>query len=104
MITSENLPIHEMIDLVVVVVRSTDPTMVGLQGRISDETKNTFTVERPDGKQVMVQKVSNGFEFRVAGGRLVRLDGSAIAYRPQDRIKKLGIKGNRKSGLGGSNE
>ncbi|MEE6210127.1 ribonuclease P protein component 1 [Salarchaeum sp. III] len=45
MLTPENLPRHELVGLHVEVVDSTDPSRVGIAGRIVDETMRTLLVE-----------------------------------------------------------
>jgi ribonuclease P protein subunit POP4 len=94
MISSKNLQIHEFVDLRVNIVRSTDAGFTGINGKIIDETKNTLVVQKDDGRYIVVQKKDNVFEFILKGNERVQVDGSNIMYRPQDRIKKLGIKGN----------
>lgn len=78
---------HELIGLEVS-VRSPHPGWDGLSGRIVDETKNTFLVERASGPAVMVPKRGQRFEFRV-GDALVEVRGDDIIFRPEDRTKKV---------------
>lgn len=85
----QDLPVHEFIDLKVHVFKSCDPNISGLNGRIIDETKNTFRIERSDGDRVIVQKSKNVFEFTLENDLKVAIEGDAIMIRPQDRIKKL---------------
>lgn len=87
-----NLPVHELIDLTVAITDSSDPGLIGIGGKVVDETKNTLLVEKADGKMITVQKEKNVFEFKLSGNERVLLDGGDIAYRPQDRIKKINIK------------
>jgi ribonuclease P protein subunit POP4 len=84
-----DLPVHEFIDLEVDIKESTDPNLIGLSGRIIDETKNTFRIERSsDGKRIIVQKSKNVFEFNVEDQQIA-IKGDDLTVRPQDRIKKL---------------
>ena len=76
---------HELIGLAVVVRRSTDPSLVGLRGRVVDETRNTFIVETAKGEK-RVQKKGAEFAFGAEG---VRVLGDEILFRPEDRIKKV---------------
>lgn len=76
---------HELIGLQVEVVSSTDPTHVGLRGRVVDETRNTLTLEIGTA-EAMVPKRSSVFRFKV--GRDVEIEGERILYRPEDRIKR----------------
>lgn len=83
-----NLLVHEMIGRKVCVVRSTDPGIQGLEGRILDETMNTLVISNSNGARVQVQKAKNSFQFDVDGQK-VTLEGDNFMFRPQDRIKKL---------------
>ena len=59
----------------------------GMSGRVSDETKNTFTILSA-GTERMVPKPGNGFMFTYKGKEIV-IEGSEILHRPEDRIKKV---------------
>jgi len=80
-----NLRKHELIGLSVVVSGATDPSLVGLLGVVTDETRNTITVETPKGEK-RVAKHGASFTFDVQGG--VRVAGDDLLFRPEDRIKK----------------
>lgn len=80
-----NLRKHELIGLGVEVVRATDPSLVGLKGRVVDETRNMLLVETGGGEK-MVPKRGNRFRFDIQGG--TEVEGDDIAFRPEDRIKK----------------
>lgn len=75
---------HELIGLSVVIRRATDPTLVGLRGRVVDETRNTFLVETPKGEKRVPKK---GAEFAF-GSEGVPVEGDDLLFRPEDRIKK----------------
>lgn len=57
-----------------------------ISGRVVDETKNTLTIES-DGKERMIPKSSNEFQFTYQGKRIA-IKGDEIKHRPEDRIKK----------------
>lgn len=78
----------ELIGLPATVVASTDPGLVGLAGRVVDETLRTFTLRRADGREVRVGKAESTFEFATPRGP-VRVSGAAIEFRPEDRTKKV---------------
>jgi ribonuclease P protein subunit POP4 len=80
-----NLRKHELIGLQVAVVRATDPSLLGLGGRVVDETRNTLLVETVRGEKT-VPKRGTRFRFDVQGG--TEVEGDDIAFRPEDRIKK----------------
>jgi RNase P/RNase MRP subunit p29 len=78
---------HELIGLFVT-VKSRDAGFDGLVGRVVDETKHTFLVERTSGPEVVVAKRGNDFDFRVGNARFV-IRGDDIHFRPEDRTKKV---------------
>lgn len=78
---------EEFIGLHVKVKDCTDPCWKGKSGIIIDETKNTFLIKIGN-KQKMIAKKTATFEFKVDGRQII-LNGSKIAYRPENRIKKV---------------
>lgn len=82
----ENLTKHELIGLVVEVVKSPDPAKAGIKGKIVDETRNTFTIDCK-GKEKIIPKAECTFRFSL-GHDVVEVDGSVLVSRPEDRIKK----------------
>ena len=83
-----NLIRHELIGLRVEIKESSDPTIVGLKGRVVDETYNTFKIECEDGKERTVIKKTCVFIFILPTGERVEVDGKLLVARPEDRIKK----------------
>jgi ribonuclease P protein subunit POP4 len=78
----------ELIGMAASIVASTDPGLVGLAGRIVDETLRTLTLRRADGREVRVGKAESTFEVATPRGP-VRIAGAAIEFRPEDRTKKV---------------
>ena len=76
----------ELIGLKVKVLKSTCRNLVGKEGIVVDETKNTLVIENH--KLARVAKLGAEFEFTVGNKKIV-LKGSEIAYRPEDRIKRM---------------
>lgn len=83
-----NVAKGELIGLRVRVSASNDPGLKGLEGLVVDETRNTLCVERADGREIVVPKAGQTFAFSTARGTF-ELPGSAIAYSPEDRTKKI---------------
>jgi RNase P/RNase MRP subunit p29 len=73
-----------------VTVESAHAGWNGLEGRVVDETKHTFLVERPLGSETTVPKAGQRFVFRVGNERFVVL-GDEIMFRPEDRTKKVRV-------------
>ena len=78
---------EELIGLKVKIKECKDTSWIGKSGLILDETKNTFLIKIDD-KQKKIAKNIATFEFDYEGKKLL-LNGSKIAYRPEDRIKKV---------------
>jgi len=78
---------HELVGLNANVVDSENKALVGMKGKIVDETRNMLTIDY-DGKlkrliksQVILQLSYKGHAYEVNGKMLVN--------RPEDRIKKI---------------
>ena len=84
MITTDNITSHEFIGLDTQVTESTNPQVVGLNGRIINETKSMFTINTEKGIK-SVPKSVNSWKFSIAGKDVV-VKGDKIAKRPFDRI------------------
>ena len=78
---------HEFIGLETKVVRSSNLFVVGISGRVVDETRKTFTILHK-GKRRVVIKDTAVFDFVMPDGTVVEIDGKVIIGRPEDRIKK----------------
>ena len=78
---------EEFIGMNVKIKECKDPSWIGKSGLIVDETKNTFLIETKNEKKIIAKKTAI-FEFE-HGGKKITLEGSKIAYRPEDRIKKV---------------
>ncbi|HII15292.1 MAG TPA: ribonuclease P protein subunit [Nanoarchaeota archaeon] len=77
---------HELIGLEIEVVTSPNSSLVGIKGKIIDETRNTLRIQ---GRGKVLTIMKNAIVFRASiGGRIVEIDGSSIMGRPEDRIKK----------------
>ena len=73
----------EFIGKNVTVSEHSDPSLRGVSGKIIGESRETITIEN-GGIQKMISKRPGKFMFE--NGELV---GDKIAYRSQDRIKKV---------------
>jgi len=85
MITPKNLIQHELIGLDVEIEKSSNKFHVGLKGLVVDETKNLITIRTEKGLK-KIQKMKTDLVFNL-DGKKVRVDGSKIVARPEDRIK-----------------
>jgi ribonuclease P protein subunit POP4 len=87
MMTPENLIKHELIGLKVKVVGSTNQSQVGLEGEVSDESRNTLTIQTDSGSK-SIPKGQATFEFILPSGERVKVEGKLLVARPEDRLKK----------------
>ena len=86
-ITKENLIRHELIGLQVSVIHSSDPTHVGIKGKVIDETKNMLMIS--DGvKKRWIQKDVAVYSFTLPDKSIVEVEGEEILGKPVERIKK----------------
>jgi len=84
MITADNIVSHEFIGLHTEITKSTNPEIIGLNGRIINETKSMLTLNTENGTKSFA-KSENSWKFSL-GEKEVILDGSKIVKRPFDRI------------------
>ena len=80
-----NIRRGELIGLHVEVLRSSDPSQVGVRGTVVDETMKTLVIDHR-GKEKMIPKKGALFRFETQGGSDVR--GEDILFRPEERIKR----------------
>ncbi|MHA2065618.1 MAG: ribonuclease P protein component 1 [Candidatus Thorarchaeota archaeon] len=87
MITPKELVRHELIGLEARVLESSNPSQVGLSGRVVDETRQTLSLETKKGVKSFA-KDQCVFSFRLPSGESVKVEGKLLVSRPEDRIKK----------------
>lgn len=88
-IDARTLVRHELIGLKVKVVKSANSSQVGAEGTVTDETRQTLTIEV--GKRRLERSFAKDqciFLFILPGGERVRVDGKILVARPEDRVKK----------------
>jgi ribonuclease P protein subunit POP4 len=84
-INSDNVLVHELIGLKAKVTKSSDKTRMGLNGRITDETLQTFVLETGQGEKVLPKKeVWLQVDLK---GEKVEFDCSRLTFRPEVRTK-----------------
>jgi ribonuclease P protein subunit POP4 len=86
--TRQNLLAHELIGLRAKVAGSSDPTLLGLEGVVVDETKNTLLIEVQGRRKRLLKQVCL-FGFHLDDGEEVLIDGRLLCRRPEDRVKLL---------------
>jgi ribonuclease P protein subunit POP4 len=78
---------REFIDLSAEVVRSSNPSYVGISGKVVDETRNVLVIVHQNEKKAVIKNTAV-FHFTMPDGTVVEIDGKVIVGRPEDRIKK----------------
>ena len=93
-ITPKNILGHEMIGLEVKVAGASDSARIGIEGKIVDESKKTFTIvgkhaaaKQGAEKEFVLPKEECIFEFDLKGEKAI-INGKDIMKRPEDRAKE----------------
>ena len=84
MITADNITSHEFIGLDTEIIKSTNSQVIGLNGRIINETKSMFTLNTQKGAK-NIAKSNNDWKFSIEGKEVI-VEGNRITKRPYDRI------------------
>ena len=77
---------HELIGLEAEVVEDNNPFNICTNGTVIDETMNTIVIDCGGAKRIA--KKNAVFIFKL-DGEAVKVDGSALLGRPEDRVKKV---------------
>jgi ribonuclease P protein subunit POP4 len=77
---------HELIGLSIEVIDSKNKSDIGIKGTIIDETKNTLVIEDSEEKRKVIFKNNVIIETKI-NNKKIRIRGSCLLGRPQDRIK-----------------
>jgi ribonuclease P protein subunit POP4 len=85
-VNPSNLLYHNLVGLEARVASSTDPTQIGVEGRVIDETAKTLLISTIDGDKSIPKRISK-FTFYIPNG--VTIDGKTIAFSPEERLKRL---------------
>lgn len=71
----------EIIGKMIEVIQARNEDLVGIAGRIVDETKNSIVVQAGDGRKTVLKAECT---FRIDGEVV---EGDDLAARPEDRVK-----------------
>ncbi len=86
-ITPSNLVRHELIGLHVKIVSAKNPSNIGVEGKVVNETYKTLVIEHKK-KEKTVFKDGVTIIFTLPNKQKVEVDGKLLVARPWDRIKK----------------
>ena len=84
MITTDNIRSHEFIGLDTEITESSNPQVIGLNGRIINETKSMFEIDTENGMR-SIAKSTSSWKFSIQNKDII-VNGSKIAKRPFDRL------------------
>lgn len=84
MITNQNITQHELIGLDAEIVDSSNPQILGLYGKIIDETKSMFYLKTKNGIK-MIPKSNNKWKLHLNSEKPI-VSGLMLLRRPQDRL------------------
>jgi ribonuclease P protein subunit POP4 len=85
MIAARDILSGELIGRDVLVAAASNPTHIGVSGRIVDETKNMLVITTPCGIK-RIPKRHSIFRMSASDKRFVEIDGSVLALAPEKRI------------------
>jgi ribonuclease P protein subunit POP4 len=74
---------YEFIGTELEVVDSKNKSLIGIKGKITDETQNMFTLD--NGKKLIKSECT--FKMKI-NSKLVEINGTVLVARPEDRLKK----------------
>ena len=84
MITADNIRSHEFIGSDTEIYESTNPEVIGLNGRIINETKSMFTINTKNGMR-SIAKGTSSWKFTIQGKSTI-VKGTSITKRSFDRL------------------
>lgn len=77
---------HELIGLQIEVVDAKNKDLIGIKGEVLNETKNTITLyQKGKNKTILKSQVTLNIKL---GNKIVRVKGTELTKRPEERIKK----------------
>jgi len=77
----------EFIGLNAKVVKSSNPSYVGISGKVVDETRKTLVIRQRHEDKVIVKEAAV-FQFTLPDGTVIEVEGKITLGRPEDRMKK----------------
>lgn len=83
----KNITRMELIGSYVEIVKASNTRLIGIKGKIIDETKNMVMIETNKGLKKVIK---NQAVFRInVENKAVDVDGKKLVNRPEDRLKKI---------------
>lgn len=76
---------HELIGLEAEIVKAKNLSLIGIKGKIIDETRNTITIKNKKMKKILKEQAI--FNLKIEN-KIVQINGKLLVGRPEDRLKK----------------
>lgn len=86
-LSRKNVMRHELIGLEARVINSSDPTLLGVHGRILDETRGTLVIENSSGVKI-IPKAGSTYEIKLPDGEKMVIEGQKLIGRPEERVRR----------------
>ena len=77
---------YELIGLEIAVTQADNPSLIGLQGKVVAETRNTLTIQHKNTEKKLI-KDQIVFTTTIHNKK-VEIDGALLVGRPEERLKK----------------
>ena len=77
---------HELIGLHVEIADAANSALIGIKGKIIDETKNLIVIQDDKGVKKVLKSQIKKMKTKVHGKEII-LKGKELAGRPEERIK-----------------
>ena len=75
---------HELIGLTIKITKAKNPSLVGLSGKILDETKNSFVIGKDSQRKTVLK---NHIIELIIVEKNIKVQGKVLMKRPEERIK-----------------
>ena len=84
MLTKEQVR-QELIGLDIEVIEAKNPTLIGIKGKIIDETKYTLTIKDQTIKKILKDQVTLKMNMKQ---KIIQVKGTSLLQRSEDRLKQ----------------
>lgn len=84
---AKDVPRAEFIGKMVEVVKAKNPSLVGTKGKVVNETKNTFEIEKENGQIKKLVKKQVTIKTKIQE-KTVTIEGEILQGKPEERLKK----------------
>ncbi len=84
---SKNIARYELIGLNAEVVNAKNESLIGVKGKIVDETKFTIVIENENGQEKKLLKEQITLKMKIKD-KVYKINGEILIGRPEDRLKK----------------